>query len=199
MTVQLTLVLPHTASAGEVGLEIDPRIRFNDWKALGEALRHGVDRSLWFVADWAAFGLAKVREDPEWDVYRAAVEQVVHKSALDSIAGIARKIPPAQRSEQLSFADHAVVAGLPEDERDAWLGDCLRHDWGPKELRQELARSKGLPDPPPTLSVKIVAEHYELVLAGARRRGIDPKAWLLEAIRSTYDRESAELEGSTSA
>ena len=177
-----------------VALVLEPGIRFNDWRDLGDELANGLDRSLWHLADWAAFGLDKVREDPAWVIYRTIVEAIIAKRALQPLAAVGRKVPVAERMDQLSFYDHEEVASLPSEERQAWLGDALRQGWDRKDLRNELAVARGVDAKPPGLSVRVVDEHYEIVIRSAERRDMDPKEWVLEAIREKRDRETPELE-----
>lgn len=194
------LVVRHGAAAvgvhaeSAVALELEPQIRFNDWRDLGDELASGLDQKLWHLADWAAFGLNKVREDPAWMIYRTMVEAIIAKRALQPLASVARKVPATERFDQLSFYDHEEVASLPPDERQAWLGDALRQGWDRKDLRAELAVARGVDAKPPGLSVRVVDEHYEIVVYCAERRNMDPKEWVLEAIREKRDREAPELE-----
>lgn len=168
------------------GIVIDEEIRFNDWRELVAELNEAGDQLLWARADAVAFGLRKLKRDPSWLIYRTMIEQLVAKGTLWNIASVARRVESSRRREDLSFSHHAEVAAFEPDEQEAWLADAVRHNWSVRELRDEIQRARDGRKPEPALSVRLVEDYYRIAVAKAERRGMDPKDWLLEAIRN-YD------------
>lgn len=182
-------------AVGRCGIELDDDIRFNDWRDVLEAALQMADGALWIVADCAAFGLKKLRLDPSWAIYSTMIEAKYTRQALYDLAMVARKIEISRRREILSLTHHREVAALEPDEQDAWLNDAITHNWSTRELRDEL---KGFSDrdrqPTEAISLRLVDEHYGFVLEAAERRDMDPRDWVLEAIREKRDRELVGLE-----
>lgn len=164
-------------------------IAFNEWREIGENLERIADSSLWWVADWAAYGDRWYRKD-----YGPALEEIWARKSLQNLASVARQVETSRRREGLSFGHHACVAAYSPDEQDDWLDDAERQGWTVRELREELQRARGGVVSLPALSLRSVDEHYGIVVSAAEKRGMDPKDWLLEAIREKRDREALELE-----
>lgn len=170
-------------------LSLADGISFNEWREIGERLDRISESSLWWVADWAAYGERWYRRD-----YGPALEAIWERRSLQNLASIARSVEPSRRREGLSFGHHACVASMSADEQDDWLDDAERQEWSVRELREEIRRSREGREPQtPALQLRIVDQHYRIALAKAARRGMDPKEWLLEAIRE-YDGPLPELE-----
>lgn len=195
MTTDVALVgSPGVLEVTPTGLKLDEQIRFNDWRDLGEGIAKGGDRKLWELADWAAFGLAKLKDDPSWLIYRTIIEQIYARGSFYNLASVARRVDVSRRREALTFSHHIEVAPLEPDEQDAWLLDALRHNWSVRELRDEIQRARtGVTAAPPALSLRVADDYYRIAIAKAERRGMEPKEWLLEAIRN-YDGPMPELE-----
>jgi hypothetical protein len=170
------------------GLEITVEMPFNEWKRLGERLLDTQDRALWSLGDWRVYGERYGKD------YHAALEQLDALSRfIPACARVSRAFDPERRRGQLSFESHELVAGLPQLEQDRWLDDAQRQGWDRRQLQFAFAES--MPRvPTPALSVRLVEAHYRIAIAAAEKRGMDPKEWVLEAIREKRDREAPELE-----
>lgn len=169
------------------GLVIEPELSFNEWRRLMDRLLETSDRALWSLGDARLYGERFAKDYHDGLAALDAASKQVTASAR-----VARAFAPERRRGQLSFEMHELVAGLEEPEQERWLDDAERQGWKQRQLHlalgQALERVKQ-----PALSVKIVDDHYRIALAKAERRGMDPKEWLLEAIRN-YDGPVPELE-----
>jgi hypothetical protein len=170
------------------GLEITVEMPFNEWKRLGERLLDTQDRALWSLGDWRVYGERYGKD------YHAALEKLDALSRfIPACARVSRAFDPERRRGQLSFESHELVAGLPQLEQESWLDDAERQGWDPRQLKFAFAES--MPRvPAQALSVRLVEAHYRIAIAAAERRNMDPKEWVLEAIREKRDREAPELE-----
>jgi hypothetical protein len=169
-------------------LSLAEGIPFNEWREIGEQLERVSDSSLWWVADWAAYGDRWYRKD-----YGPALEQIWARKSLQNLASVARQVEPSRRREGLTFTHHACVASLTPAEQDDWLDDAERQGWSMRELREELQRARGVLASVPTLSVKLVEAHYHVAMAAAEKRGMDPRDWVLEQIAIGAEREGIPL------
>lgn len=178
-----------------VGIELANDIRFNDWRdVLDTAIAVG-DASAWVIADCVAFGMKKIKTDPAWQIYATMIEQRYQRQSLYDLGYVARSVDISRRREILSFTHHREVAALPPDEQRAWLDDAISHNWSTRELRDEIQRFRDRNrEPTAAFSVRLVDDHFRLATTAAERRGIDPKAWVLEAIREKASREHVTLE-----
>lgn len=170
-------------------LSLADGIPFNEWREIGEQLERISESSLWWVADWAAYGERWYRKD-----YGPALEEIWDRRSLQNLASVARQVEPSRRREGLSFTHHVIVAPLSPDDQDEWLDDAERQGWSTRELREEIQRAReGGRDAAPGLSFKLVDDHFRIATKAAERRGMDPKTWVLEAIREKALRESPGL------
>jgi hypothetical protein len=172
----------------ETGLEIQSELHFNEWKRIGERLLGTTDRALWSLGDWWLYG-ARYAKD-----YHDALQALEASSRFIPVAArVARAFEQERRRGQLTFDVHELVAGLPEPEQETWLDEVERQGWKRQQLQFAFSESI-VRVPVLALSVKLVEEHYRIAIAAAERRGMDPKEWVLEAIREKRDREAPELE-----
>lgn len=181
----MTTVAEHSEVAPGVlshanGLEITDEPTFNEWRRLGQILADTTDRALWSLGDWRLYGERFAKD------YHAALAAIDDASRIAATAArVVRAFPLERRRGQLSFEMHELVAPLAEPDQERWLDDAERQGWKRRQL--QLALGQALERvPQPALSLRLVDDHYRIAVAKAERRGMDPKDWLLEAIRE-YD------------
>lgn len=210
MTVTELAVVPEPTSpiaalrgvvaTSRVGIELDEQIRFNDWRDVLDAALALGDASQWVIADCVAFGMKKLRPtkeggDPSWSMYSTMIEERYSRQSLYDLGYVARAVEVSRRREILSFTHHREVASLTPDEQRAWLDDAISHNWSTRELRDEIARFRDRDKTPvPSLSVRLAEDYFRIATTAAEKRGMDPKLWVLEAIREKAIRESPGLE-----
>lgn len=173
----------------ERGLQIETDLPFNEWRDLGRQLIGTTDRALWSLGDWWLYG-ARYAKD-----YHDALRELEAESRLVQIgARVARGYPHERRRVgQLSFEIHAVVAGEDAPVQERWLDEAERQGWNREQLA--FAFSGAIPKAPPAaLSVRLVSDYHRLALVAAERRSMDPRDWVLEAVREKAAREHVTLE-----
>jgi hypothetical protein len=91
------------------GLELPENLSFDEWQGLGERLK-GVERSLmWWIGDWLRYGERKYGE-----MYAQAIDAT--DKSYQTIADakwVAGQFEISDRSENLSWTHHRVLAALP--------------------------------------------------------------------------------------
>src|SRR5690242_15382937 len=86
-------------------VQFDPRLPFEDWRAVGVKIASYTNASMWWLGDWLAFGRYK---------YGPRYRQAIGATGLDyktlrNYAVVARRFEPARRRANLSFQHHAEV------------------------------------------------------------------------------------------
>lgn len=173
----------------ERGLQIETDLPFNEWRDLGRQLIGTTDRALWSLGDWWLYG-ARYAKD-----YHAALRELEAESRLVQIgARVAREYSHERRRVgQLSFELHAVVAREDETVQERWLDEAERQGWNREQLA--FAFGNAIPrQPVAAISVRLVSDYHRLTLVAAERRSMDPRDWVLEAIREKAAREHVTLE-----
>lgn len=170
------------------GLEIAHELPFNDWRRLVERLLETTDRALWSLGDAWLYGERFALD------YHDALEKLEARSRMVGYsARVARAFTPERRRGQLSFEIHELLAGLDTPEQERWLNEVERHDWTRWQL--QFAFAAEMPrQPVAALSIRLVEDYYRIAIEAAERRSMDPREWVLEAIREKRDREAPELE-----
>jgi hypothetical protein len=132
-----------------------PRIpNFQRWALIGEQLFAVSESSVWWIADWLAYGETTFRER-----YREAIQKTsLNYQTLRNYAWVARRFDLSRRRDSLSFGHHAEVAALERPEQDFWLRKAEEFGWSRNRLRlqvrtslreRESAPSDGHPDDEP--------------------------------------------------
>lgn len=163
---------------GRMAIGLPRDLAFDRWQAIGRKICGVADASTWWLADWARFG-----EDRYGDRYREAVAITgCGHQTLRNYAWVARRFDVSRRRDRLSFAHHAEVAALDQDEQDAWLDRAERHGWSRNELRAELRSDRAA-------SGEFATEHLRLELApdraerwrhAAEAGGLELGDWLID-------------------
>jgi hypothetical protein len=174
----LAEVLPEAAANGcsPVALELPAGLPFERWQAVGRRLGDVADASTWWLADWAAYG-----EAAYGDRYRQAIAVTgFGYQTLRNYAWVARRFDASRRRDDLSFAHHAEVAALDEQNQDAWLERARRGSWSRNELRLQLKSaqpSEGGAGLEP-VRLPVAPERLERWSAAAAADGLELADWL---------------------
>lgn len=173
----------------ELGLRIETDLAFNEWRDLVRSLLRATDRGLWSLGDAWLYGIERFGKD-----YHAGLRELEAESRLMQIgARVARGFPAERRRGQLSFELHAVVAGDEPADQERWLDEAERQGWNREQLA--FAFSNAVPrEPAAAISVRLVSDYHRLALVAAERRNMDPRDWVLEAVREKAAREHVTLE-----
>lgn len=122
-------------------LEIEERISFDDWSAIGQWIQTAVACSPWWLGDWAAYGELQFGDD----FYAAVDSTLFDKSFFARTSMTAQAFPPELRNENLSWEHHEVIATRErggDKERTAWLAFAMDGCLSPGVLAKEIRRSK---------------------------------------------------------
>jgi hypothetical protein len=118
----------------KVGLRLDPRMPFEQWRDLGPRLSRFASASAWWLGDWLVFGRDKY--DRRYKL--AAVSTALDYQTLRNYAVVARRFCPSRRRESLTFQHHAEVCALDDADQDHWLDLAEQGKWSRNELRRRL-------------------------------------------------------------
>lgn len=126
---------PDKVRISPTGLEVSGELTFDEWRALAGHIGRAA-RSIGFViGDWLVYGqglfgadgAAGARVDAA--AYQLAVEATgLDLSTLQNYAYVSRSIPVSVRSERLSWEHHRLIAKLPHDQQQRWIGLCHDED-----------------------------------------------------------------------
>jgi hypothetical protein len=129
----------HRAMTRRTSLSFPAPLALGDWLDIGRELFVINDASAWWLGDWLVYGQNRYP-----DRYRRAVASTsLHYKTLRNYAWVARKFAPDRRHDALSFQHHAEVAGLSEEDQDAWLERAERDGWSVSALRRRLRSHRG--------------------------------------------------------
>ncbi|MFI7443459.1 LmbU family transcriptional regulator [Nonomuraea indica] len=133
------LGLDRSVVTRRTGLQFPNRLEFPIWERIGKQISLISDSSAWWLGDWLIYG-----EKEYADRYRMAIEQTsLDYQTLRNYAWVARRFSLARRRDKLSFAHHAEVAALAQEEQDVWLERAEQCGWSRNRLRRELRRTTG--------------------------------------------------------
>lgn len=190
------LVVPQGIDGIDLRLDsarVEAGASFNDWEAAIEALLEFESRAQFWLGDlWLQRSL--FARDYHDGVQRLAVRH----ATLMEYARVARTFPPRSSGEPyprlqgLSFGHHRVAAAIVDpEERVGWLEDAEMHGWSVRRLEDEIQTADGKVRAAPVsaISYRAVGDLYELATRAAGARGIEPRAWVEEAIREKAARE----------
>jgi hypothetical protein len=180
LTVRAEITLAE-ADTTQTGLNLPDNLRFNEWRDIGELLEQHHNRSLWWIADWAAYGDRQYRRE-----YGAGLERIYTRGSLRNLASIANRVEPSRRRDNLSFSHHGEIAQLDADYQNAFLDDAFEKSWTVLELREQVAAFKNQGHRPstPALALRIasVDDRYELFTRAAATAGKDFNQWAYDVL-----------------
>lgn len=127
-------------TATNTGLELERGLPLERWQQIGADLARRGNRLAWQIADWLHYG--------EWEYGDRYIDAIaatgLDYGTLRNYASVAGKFSMSRRRDNLSFAHHAEVTGLPFTDQDAWLDLAEEHGWSRNELRDRIRASRAL-------------------------------------------------------
>ncbi|HEX6699486.1 MAG TPA: LmbU family transcriptional regulator [Gaiellaceae bacterium] len=172
-----------------VGMRFHPRLPFEDWHDLGQRLSTYASASQWWLGDWLAFGQEKYGRRYKMGVALTGLDY----QTLRNYAMVCRRFPLSRRRDSVSFAHHAEVCALDDEEQDQWLERATAARWSRNELRRRLRSSAGTSanadddlDAALVLRLAVERDRQERWHEAAARCARDFDAWVVE----TLDREA---------
>jgi Thioredoxin len=162
-----------------VGLRLPAHLSFERWKALGRQIGSVATASCWWLGDWVSYG-----EGCYGEKYKQAIAVTgFDYQTLRNYAWVAGRFDVSRRRDTLSFAHHAEVAALPEEEQDEWLDLAERSRWSRNELRARLRNEKRarIPSGVEQLRMNVEAARVERWRVAAEAQGLDLTEWLVAA------------------
>jgi len=176
-----------------VGLRLPARVSFERWKALGREIGSVATASSWWLGDWACYGEGRYGEKYKQAI---AVTGFDHQT-LRNYAWVAGRFDVSRRRDKLSFAHHAEVAALSEEEQDEWLDLAERSGWSRNELRARLRNEKRaqIPSGVEQLRLNVEAARVERWRAAAEAESLDLTEWLVAAADDAAQRLVASVAG----
>ena len=160
------------------GLCLPSRLSFERWRALGRRIGSISNASIWWLGDWALYGVGS---------YGKKYEQAIAVTGLDyqtlrNYAWVAGRFELSRRRDKLSFGHHAELAALPEHEQDEWLDQAERGRWSRNELRSQLKTKQArIPHRVEQVRLNVDTERVERWKAAAEAERLDLTAWLVAA------------------
>jgi hypothetical protein len=122
----------HGVRSTQTGMQFDPLLHFDVWKAVGARISTYASASAWWLGDWLAFGQMKYGRH-----YRDAIALTgLEYQTLRNYAVVARRFPMSRRRDDLSFQHHAEVCALSDEQQAFWLDLSAEHHWSKNELRR---------------------------------------------------------------
>jgi hypothetical protein len=113
-------------------LALDPDTSFDDWCATGAVLGELHKASPWWIGDWLNFG-----EFAFGERYAQGAEALgLHPQTLMNYAHTARRVPPHNRVEGLSFRAHSAVASLPPAKQRPLLAIAKEQELASGDVRR---------------------------------------------------------------
>jgi len=103
------------------------------WHAYGQGLRRVESAIQWVIGDWLNYGERAYGEE-----YSQALALWPEREygTLRDYKWVAARFELSERSDNLSWVHHRIVAALEPPERDRLLGEAVENDWHTRELRQ---------------------------------------------------------------
>ena len=117
------------------GIQFNEELSFQEWDELGQKLAP-IGKSIGFIlGDWINYG-----EKAYGEKYNEALDRTgLAYATLAQFAYVARRIRICERSQNLDWCHHMVVAKLKTpDEQKHWLDMAEKHDLGVRRLRKSI-------------------------------------------------------------
>lgn len=132
------------------GLQVNKDLSYDEWQEYMQQVlqryrdaRDYVDRvSMWMIGDLYCWG-----EDHFGEEDAAQAADQYSAETIRVAKWVARNIPPDERSAQLPFGHHQVVAKLPSDQRLEVLTEAETEGWSVNDLKKHLKGSDEKPEP----------------------------------------------------
>jgi hypothetical protein len=114
---------------------------FEEWASIGRTLQRAAGSVNWWLGDWLNEGEIRYGE-----MYTQAIEETgLSYQTLANIKYVSGRIPASHRRENLPWKHHAIVASLPDDERDFWLSCAIEDRLSASRLQTVIRDAKRIP------------------------------------------------------
>lgn len=136
--MSLTLADCPKFTVSRTGFAVHEELSFEEWAALAPRLNEASRCVAFLIGDWLIYGKTRFSDDERRgarrvrgeDYERAVAATGLDLATLQCYAHVARKVPPANRHEGLSWEHHKAVAKLGQDEQARWLKITAEADGG---------------------------------------------------------------------
>lgn len=139
-----------------LGLRIKGDISFEQWTSVGENIGRIARTSLFWVGDWLNYGQDRWNggkrfermPDDQREKYDHAMRTTgLELSTLQVASTVARKIAIEDRSTELTFAHHRLIARIPEeDKRRDWIRKSQDKKLSTRRLRLSINADRIVPE-----------------------------------------------------
>ena len=127
---------PRIAEWRPTCLVLVPGLSFEEWQSTWNSLDQ-TERSInWLIGDCLLYG------EDNWPEEWAQVVEGRYSEKRRGALWVSRRIPPAERRENLSWSAHRETAALEPAERRELLNMAEREKWGTREIVIEIRRRK---------------------------------------------------------
>lgn len=121
------------------GLTVKGKPSFEAHQGVGDFIQNAHKSSGFWLADWLRYGESRT----DW---QDRLDQVVESTGMSektvkNIRSVGR-IEASRRRDDVPFALHETVSGLPPEEQSEWLAKAAEHGWDRRELRLEIRASR---------------------------------------------------------
>ena len=171
------------------GVRFEPLLPFEAWQELGAKLALYSNATAWWLADWTVFGRERYGRR-----YRQAIDATgLDYQTLRNYAVVSRRFKLCRRRDDLTFAHHAEVCALSDEQQNVWLDRAAAHRWSRNELRRQLRAAL----PEPSRRIDVVRLAVEEVRAArwreaARRSDANLTRWIVDVLDHAADSACAQ-------
>ncbi len=128
----------------ETGITFSREMSLEEWTALGHHIRQRVDGFQWAIGDFINAG------KQDWGDYYTLASEITNYSvsSLRKFAMVSSAYELFRRRNKLTYSHH--VEALVSEDPDFWLDRAEEPEdkvWSVRRLRDEIAKSKALPEP----------------------------------------------------
>jgi|APGre2960657404_1045060.scaffolds.fasta_scaffold19287_6 hypothetical protein len=124
MEITTTQPLPPFIQATPTGLILAKDLTFEEWSAIGSNFGTSLQTAAWCIGDWMVYGdgFEQGNKRVSAEVFQQALASTnLDRNTLSNYASVCRKIQMAERSINLSFGHHRLLAPLPSPQRLEWM------------------------------------------------------------------------------
>jgi hypothetical protein len=124
MEITTTQPLPPFIQATPTGLILAKDLTFEEWSAIGSNFGTSLQTAAWCIGDWMVYGdgFEQGNKRVSAEVFQQALASTkLDRQTLSQYGSVCRKIPMAERRNNLSFAHHRLLAPLPSPQRLEWM------------------------------------------------------------------------------
>lgn len=161
-TTETVLALP-AGAYDAVSLRLPEGLTFEQWVALGSALKNVEASAMFWIGDWLAHG----------EHFGEQAHQYIEGYSYKTVANaryVARQIPPSRRRENLSYSHHAEVAAMDEADQDYWLSRAANEGLSTHAMRAAIKGEREAKDEKPKVRQRQPRQESPALLKAANGR-----------------------------